>query len=165
MSRPTIPSGVPSIELAIRQHRDRDVELELEIRDLRLQHGSVMVGIDLGEFLHPLNARSKEASVTDFREHRFARGVDANLAGEFHSSTLSCSFRRRFSALKGRSSRNRPGRCTLMVRSNHDQGEVEQNEGSRAMWISLFALASAAAVCLSVAAVMMEATGRDTQRG
>jgi len=52
-----------------------------------------------------------------------------------------------------------------MVRSNHDQGEVEQNEGSRAMWISLFALASAAAVCLSVAAVMMEATGRDTQRG
>jgi hypothetical protein len=47
----------------------------------------------------------------------------------------------------------------------NDQDEVEQNEGNRAMWISLFALASAAAVCLSVAAVMMEAMGRETQRG
>jgi hypothetical protein len=57
----------------------------------------------------------------------------------------------------------------LTTRSKDDQGEVEQNEGNRAMWISLFALAlalaSAAAVCLSVAAVMMEAMGREAQRG
>jgi hypothetical protein len=53
----------------------------------------------------------------------------------------------------------------LTTRSKDDQGEVEQNEGNRAMWISLFALASTAAVCLSVAAVMMEAMGREAQRG
>jgi hypothetical protein len=56
-------------------------------------------------------------------------------------------------------------RRTLTTRSKDDQGEVEQNEGNHAMWISLFALASAAAVCLSIAAVMMEAVGREAQRG
>jgi hypothetical protein len=33
------------------------------------------------------------------------------------------------------------------------------------MWISLFAFASAAAVCLSVAAIMMQPAGRRTLRG
>jgi hypothetical protein len=52
-----------------------------------------------------------------------------------------------------------------MSRSKGDQGEVEQNKGNRAMWISLFALASAAAVCLSIAAVLVQAPGREVQRG
>jgi hypothetical protein len=32
----------------------------------------------------------------------------------------------------------------------------ETERGNRAMWISLFAFAAAAAVCLSIAAVMMQ---------
>ena len=33
------------------------------------------------------------------------------------------------------------------------------------MWIALFSIAAAAAVCLSVAAVMVQASQEETQRG
>jgi hypothetical protein len=40
-----------------------------------------------------------------------------------------------------------------------------KNEGNRAMWISLFTVASGIAVCLSVAAVMMQPATQRTLRG
>jgi hypothetical protein len=43
--------------------------------------------------------------------------------------------------------------------------ENQTERGNHAMWISLFTFASGAAVCLSVAAVMMQPTGQRTLRG
>jgi hypothetical protein len=37
--------------------------------------------------------------------------------------------------------------------------------GNFPMWLSLFAIALGAAVCLSIAAVMMQSTGQRTLRG
>jgi hypothetical protein len=42
---------------------------------------------------------------------------------------------------------------------------VKTERGNRAMWISLFTFAAGAAVCLSVAAVMMQPAGQRTLRG
>jgi hypothetical protein len=42
--------------------------------------------------------------------------------------------------------------------------QTKQKEG-KAMWISLFTFASGAAVCLSVAAIMMQPAGQRTFRG
>jgi hypothetical protein len=42
---------------------------------------------------------------------------------------------------------------------------VKTERGNRAMWISLFTFAAGAAVCLSIAAVMMQPAGQRTLRG
>jgi hypothetical protein len=42
---------------------------------------------------------------------------------------------------------------------------VKTERGNRAMWISLFTFAAGAAVCLSIAAVMMQPAGQQTPRG
>jgi hypothetical protein len=44
-------------------------------------------------------------------------------------------------------------------------GEVKTERGNHAMWISLFAFACCAAVCLSLAAVKMQSPERWTLRG
>jgi hypothetical protein len=49
---------------------------------------------------------------------------------------------------------------------NDDLGErIITNRGHRAMWISLFAIVCGAAICLSVAAVVMQPVARQTLRG
>jgi hypothetical protein len=58
-----------------------------------------------------------------------------------------------------------PGRVRRCWRvPTKDPGENETERGSHAMWISLFAFASGAAVCLSVAAIMMQPASRRTLR-
>jgi hypothetical protein len=44
-------------------------------------------------------------------------------------------------------------------------GEAKAERGNHTMWISLFAFACGAAVCLSLAAVMMQSAERRTLRG
>ena len=56
-----------------------------------------------------------------------------------------------------------PG-SALFALADSDLGEAETGEGLALMWISLFTFAAAAAVCLSVAAVLMQPAGR-TIRG
>jgi hypothetical protein len=53
----------------------------------------------------------------------------------------------------------------LNGRSRLDHGELRAEWGNHAMWISLFTFATAAAVCLSVAAIMMQPVGERTLRG
>src|SRR5262249_9361928 len=65
-------------------HLDHDVELEFQVRDLGLQHRGVVVGIDLVEFLHPLDAGGKEAGIANLRVDRLGRRADHDLAGELH---------------------------------------------------------------------------------
>ena len=89
-------------------HLDRDVELELEVRDLGLQHRGVMVRIDLVELLHALDAGGKEARVAHFREHLLACRVDHDLAGEFHR--LGPRFLRAFNVSAMRSAARRAGK-------------------------------------------------------
>jgi hypothetical protein len=53
----------------------------------------------------------------------------------------------------------------LFALVNCDLGDVEAEEGIALMWISLFMFASGAAICLCVAAVMMQPAGQRTIRG
>jgi hypothetical protein len=53
----------------------------------------------------------------------------------------------------------------LSARSNEDLGEAKAERGTDAMWISLFTFAAAAAVCLSVAAIVMQSPARRTIGG
>jgi hypothetical protein len=48
----------------------------------------------------------------------------------------------------------------LEGRSGHNR-----TRENRAMWISLFTFAAGAAICLSIAAVMMQSAGQRTLRG
>jgi hypothetical protein len=51
--------------------------------------------------------------------------------------------------------------CALQTRSRRTKSGTRNH----AMWISLFTFATGAAVCLSVAAIMMQPAGQRTLRG
>ena len=63
------------------------------------------------------------------------------------------------------SSRNEAPGAALFARSKTIQGKAKAERGSHAMWISLFTFACGAAVCLSVAAIVMQPARRQTLRG
>jgi hypothetical protein len=56
-------------------------------------------------------------------------------------------------------------RAGVISRLDGESGEVTIERGNRAMWISLFTFAAGAAVCLTIAAVMMQSAGQRTLRG
>ena len=58
-----------------------------------------------------------------------------------------------------------PARAGVISALDEEPGEVTIERGKRAMWISLFTFAAAAAVCLTVAAVMMQSAGQRSLRG
>ena len=209
-------------------HLDRDVELELEVRNLGLQHGGVMVCIDLVELLHALDAGGEEARIAHLREHLLARRINHDLAGELHrfGPRFLRAFKRIRNAIGQRgglggtgicrppsilahqvenvksrkrdtrpagaqpfwnnyrlylgsanaercyntekisgSSRNGSQGSALTARSKRIRRSESRKRESVAMWISLFTFAAAAAVCLSVAAIMMQSPERRTIRG
>jgi hypothetical protein len=70
-----------------------------------------------------------------------------------------------FTGIFRESSRNKRLGWTLTGAPDEDLGGIKTERGYRAMWISLFTVACGIAVCLSVAAVMMQPTARRTLRG
>ena len=60
-----------------------------------------------------------------------------------------------------------PGTNCLKARYGRDKRAFADNKerGIRDMWIALFTVASGIAVCLSVAAVMMQPTAQNSLRG
>ncbi len=77
---------------------DHDVELELEVGDLGLQHRGVMVGIDLVEVGYAVDAGGEETRIAHLRIDRIPRRGNEDVAGEFHDCCTpvcyACSFTR-----------------------------------------------------------------------
>ena len=86
VSRPTTPSGVPSILASISRRLldardlDRHGELELHVGDPGLEHGLVVGRIDFLQVLHAVDEADEGTGVTQRLEHHLARRVDREFA-------------------------------------------------------------------------------------
>src|SRR5262249_1235434 len=68
---------------------DRDVEPELEVGDLGLEHRRVVRGVDFAQILHALDAAGEDPRARHGGKYRLARCRDDDVTGKFHGDWIS----------------------------------------------------------------------------